>query len=477
MALPHPSKDIFIAAVIASSLTTVAFFAYDTYKRSTTRRQALSRISPSVPRTPNNKTTNRSVGNPIAPQNDSREQKVTPQFDDDLIREFLARNYAFFGSQAMNKVRCASVVIVGCGGVGSWAALMLLRSGVSNIRLIDFDLVSLSSLNRHACAVLADVGIPKVTACKQFFSRVAPWANIDARIELWQDNTQGYELLQGADWVIDAIDNISTKVDLLTHCHRHCIPIFASMGAGAKSDPTRVQISDIAFTQQDPLARSVRRRLRLNGIDQGIPVVYSTEVPSQVKLLPLPEDEFQKGSVHELGALDNFRVRILPVIGPLPSIFGLHIASYIICQLAGKPIPHPLPSKNRWKLYASLTKDLAVREGRLEPDGLQRKLPIDERDVGYIFDDLHSSRSVVPPHSLLAKPVLTRWDVRQPLSLINCVVLSQDDLGRLDAKGGIGDEVEWWGGNEGDENAVIGQVVRAIVRRRQEEAREVLERL
>lgn len=90
------------------------------------------------------------------------------------------------------------------------------------------------------------------------------------------------------------------------------------MGAGAKSDPTRIQISDISYTIYDPLARAVRRRLRLQGVPSGIPVVYSTEVPGDVKLLPLPEEEFQKGDVKELGVFDDFRVRILPVLGKSP---------------------------------------------------------------------------------------------------------------------------------------------------------------
>ena len=139
----------------------------------------------------------------------------------------------------------------------------------------------------------------------------------------------------------DAIDNITTKVDLLKYCHDNGIKVryhmvafysthmdlcafslyfpsakvFSSMGSGAKCDPTRIQISDISFTMYDPLARSVRRRLRLEGVSSGIPVVYSTEVPGEVKLLPLPEEEFQKGNVKELGVFDDFRVRILPVLG------------------------------------------------------------------------------------------------------------------------------------------------------------------
>jgi tRNA threonylcarbamoyladenosine dehydratase len=137
------------------------------------------------------------------------------------------------------------------------------------------------------------------------------------------------------------------------------------MGAGTKCDPTRIQISDISNTVYDPLARSVRRRLRLQGVTSGIPVVYSTEVPGDVKLLPLPEDEFQKGNVKELGAFDDFRVRILPVLGPIPAIFGLHIASYVLCELAGKPISNPLPVKGRKKLYERLYRDLLHREEKL----------------------------------------------------------------------------------------------------------------
>jgi tRNA threonylcarbamoyladenosine dehydratase len=161
-----------------------------------------------------------------------------------------------------------------------------------------------------------------------------------------------------------------------------CWQVFSSMGAGAKCDPTRIQISDISSTIYDPLARSVRRRLRLQGVSSGIPVVYSTEVPGDVKLLPLPEKEFQKGNVKELGVFDDFRVRILPVLGaclstfvsgccsyyartgPLPSLFGLYIATYVICELAKKPILNPLPIKNRRKLYERLLRDFLHRESK-----------------------------------------------------------------------------------------------------------------
>ncbi|KAJ7059297.1 hypothetical protein C8F01DRAFT_1254979 [Mycena amicta] len=155
-----------------------------------------------------------------------------------------------------------------------------------------------------------------------------------------------------------------------------------------RADPSRIQIADISNTVYDPLARAVRRGLPLLGVYSGIPVVYSTEVPGDVKLLPLPEDEFAKGKVEELGVMDDWRVRVLPVLGPLPAVFGLHAATYVLAELAGKPILNPLAVKNRRKVYERRLRDLQAREGRRasgEP-GMVTRLPIDRDDVALIFE-------------------------------------------------------------------------------------------
>ncbi|KAH6910672.1 ubiquitin-protein ligase molybdopterin-converting factor [Coprinopsis sp. MPI-PUGE-AT-0042] len=377
------------------------------------------------------------------------------QYNEELIREHLARNYAFFGDEGMAKVRGGSVVIVGCGGVGSWAAVMLARSGVSKIRLVDFDQVTLSSLNRHATAGMEDVGIPKVACVAKTLKSIANFVDVEPCVDIWRKE-EGGKLLEGYDWVVDAIDNIQTKVDLLKYCYDNGIKVFSSMGAGAKSDPTRIQISDISYTIYDPLARSVRRRLRLLGVPSGIPVVYSTEVPGDVKLLPLPEEEFKKGNVQELSA-------ILPVLGPLPAIFGLNIASYIVCELAGKPISNPLPIKNRKKLYERIYRDLLHREGQVAGAQLNR-LPIDEDDVGFIFEDLHRGRSVMPPFDVPTRPTLVRWDYFKPLTIDNCIVLEFRDA-ETHYKQCFSE-----GKGPGD---VWGDEMRAVVERRAAEAREV----
>ena len=118
---------------------------------------------------------------------------------------------------------------------------MLVRSGIGRIRLIDFDQVTLSSLNRHAVASLEDVGTPKVQCLKKALLAVAPWVNIEIRNTIWELEV-AKELLKGnPSYVVDAIDNIDTKVDLLYFCKTNNIPVISSMGAGCKSDPSRVR--------------------------------------------------------------------------------------------------------------------------------------------------------------------------------------------------------------------------------------------
>ena len=187
------------------------------------------------------------------------------------------------------------------------------------------------------------------------------------------------------------------------------------MGAGTKSDPTRIQIADLSATHYDPLARAVRQRLRAvlsrsfpptpssdpdrdtdsdpdatsppsTVSEYSIPVVYSTEVPSDVGLLPLADAELAKGSVDELAPLRDFRVRILPVLGPLPAIFGLHIATYVLCELAGRPLERPLPVRHRKKLYERMWKDLLHRESRIARKQIKFR-PFSQKSV-LIFREL-----------------------------------------------------------------------------------------
>jgi tRNA threonylcarbamoyladenosine dehydratase len=139
---------------------------------------------------------------PPIPDTDPEPEPESSEYAEELVREQLARNYAFLREDGVSRVRAASVVIVGCGGVGSRAAVMLARSGVGKLRLIDFDYVTLSSLNRHATAALADVGTPKVLCVARALRAIAPFVHVDPRVELWRGDEDGAELFRGADWVI-----------------------------------------------------------------------------------------------------------------------------------------------------------------------------------------------------------------------------------------------------------------------------------
>ncbi|KAF9131031.1 hypothetical protein BGW39_002342 [Mortierella sp. 14UC] len=360
------------------------------------------------------------------------------QMDEELVKEQLARNIAFLGEEGVDKLRKSFVIIVGAGGVGSWAASMLIRSGVGKIRIIDFDQVSLSSLNRHATAVQADVGTPKVTAMKKAFRSIAPWVEVDARVELFQEDC-AEELLSGnPDYVVDAIDNINTKLALLKFCYDNKIPVMSSMGAGAKADPSCVQISDISETFEDPLARAVRRKIKKMGVDRGIEVVYSTEKPHHIKLLPL--DETQAQEADEYAALPDFRSRILPVLGPLPAMFGMSMATFITCKIAGWPM-EPLPIKCREGLYVRVHRELRVRESKLEK-GVET-IALDRRDVGYVIEEVFRGKSAVS--GSMEKIGLCRWRQDKPLSLQNVVVLTKSELDKHTKLTADADLVEIYG--------------------------------
>ncbi|KAF8001513.1 hypothetical protein HF325_004014 [Metschnikowia pulcherrima] len=346
---------------------------------------------------------------------------------EELIREQLARNYAFLSEEGMAAVRGQRIVVIGAGGVGSWVVTMLIRSGVETVRIIDFDQVSLSSLNRHAVANLNDVGTSKVECLRTHLHQIAPWAEIQVRNQLWNVES-GEELIFGGDFkptlVVDCIDNIDTKVDLLAFCHEKKVKVISSGGAACKSDPTRINIADLLKTEEDPLARAVRIRLTKRGIIENIPVVFSAEKPDprKAKLLPLDQAELEKGDVDQLSALQNFRVRILPVLGTMPGMFGLALATHILTTVAGYPTEY-VEGKNRIKVYDGILQSLAGQQSRI--GHLDQRTPIALKDVPYIVEEVFRGKSVVSNYS--TRLTLSRWDAKQQLGFQNIVVMTKDE--------------------------------------------------
>ncbi|KAG6659989.1 hypothetical protein CIPAW_03G074400 [Carya illinoinensis] len=234
---------------------------------------------------------------------------------DEIVSEQLTRNIQFFGLESQQKVTASYVVVIGLGGVGSHAAAMLLRSGVGRLLLVDFDQVSLSSLNRHAVATRADVGIPKAQCLKEHFLSIFPECHVDARVLLYDASSEEEILSGNPDYVLDCIDNIDTKVALLAACVRRGLKVLSATGAGARADPTRIRVADLKESTNDPLSRAVRHRLRKDyGIDGGIPVVFSLEKP-KAKLLPFKGPSGEEENPSDYQIVPGFRVRIIPVLG------------------------------------------------------------------------------------------------------------------------------------------------------------------
>ncbi len=320
---------------------------------------------------------------------------------DPLFTEQLSRNRQFFGNDGQDNIENAFVIVVGLGGVGSHAAHMLARAGVKKLRLIDFDNVTLSSLNRHAVATRKDVGIPKVQACKQHFETFIPKHKCEIEaINRMYTNEASDELLSGnPDFVLDCIDDTDTKSDLIVACKRLKCKFIVSLGAGAKADPTRIHISDISDALADPLGVKIRLLLKqknikmskyssaLGALRDGIPVVYSSEKASR-KLLELTPEQKAKGADH-FGAVDNFRVRIMPVLGTLPAIFGMTMASYVLTSIANQPfVPSSMDTVSKNVSHTHLQ-----RYKKREPKTYRNEVcPLDEKESGYIIGQLWRQR-------------------------------------------------------------------------------------
>ena len=379
------------------------------------------------------------------------------------------------------------MIVVGLGGVGSHCTSALARSGVSKIRLIDFDQVTLSSLNRSAVATLADVGTSKVECVLKRLQAVVPWLKWECFNEVWKED-KAERLLgpwcagkgRNPDYVVDAIDNVDSKVALLEYCHNKNIKVVSSMGAGCKSDPTRVFVGDISASVEDPLSRVTRRRLRAVGISEGIPVVYSTEKPGpgKAQLLPLPEEEFLKGQTNELSVLPDFRVRILPVLGTMPAVFGYTIANFVVLGLTG--YPHESGAgKGRAKMHESILANLQSLEERLVrheggANSLGLKIPVTKDDVGYLIEEVYRGKSVVS--NLPTRLALVRWrapksgfKVEESREGQKSVRLSLIDLVCMTKEEAATHEKEVLKGGRTPEEIYSTDVLQLVERRREEE--------
>jgi len=194
-----------------------------------------------------------------------------------MVEEF-SRTEALLGPQAMQKLKAARVAVFGIGGVGGYAAEALARSGIYKLDLIDKDLVSLSNLNRQIIALHSTVGRPKVEVMKERILDINPQAQVQIYNCFYLPQTAGSFDFSQYDYVVDAVDNVTAKLELISRAKEAGTPIICSMGAGNKLDPTAFEVADISKTSVCPLARVIRQECKKRGIKK-VKVVYSKEPP------------------------------------------------------------------------------------------------------------------------------------------------------------------------------------------------------
>eukprot|EP01129_Flabellula_baltica_P002399 TRINITY_DN1220_c0_g1_i6.p1 TRINITY_DN1220_c0_g1~~TRINITY_DN1220_c0_g1_i6.p1 ORF type:complete len:399 (-),score=100.53 TRINITY_DN1220_c0_g1_i6:31-1227(-) len=318
-------------------------------------------------------------------------------------------------------VKNAFVVVVGLGGVGSAAAHVLLRSGVKKMRLIDPDLVTLSSLNRNALAQRCDVGRSKVSTMKDYFSRIVPETDIEI-VEAFFEIEVADNLLQGKpDYVLDCIDDTKTKLQLLKYCYENEIKVISSFGAGGGIDPTTIKVSDIKQTHTCPLGRVLRKSLAEENITTGIICVYSTE--KNKKKLILHQEDLER--LREQNIQRKVRVGTLPVTMVMPTTFGAVLANTVLHDLAGVQIPFTVDEDSPYLGQAKrMHKSFVAKEVSMGTSKWEAEYSISVSEVFEVLEvfKLESALSGAPAKSIV------RWRKDRPISPMNIIPVTNQEL-------------------------------------------------
>lgn len=195
----------------------------------------------------------------------------------------LSRLELLIGSKKLGKIKNKTVLILGLGGVGGYVVEALARSGVGNLIIVDQDIIDISNINRQIIALHSNIGKSKVEAWQERIKDIMPSCNvtvINDRITV--DNID--LIFEGkVDFAIDACDTVTTKLAFIKYCLEHNIDFVTCLGTGKRMDPTKIEITDLKKTENDPLAKVLRKLTRDNFITGKIPVVYSRELPQKIE--------------------------------------------------------------------------------------------------------------------------------------------------------------------------------------------------
>ncbi|KJR45856.1 CsdL [Desulfosporosinus sp. I2] len=225
-----------------------------------------------------------------------------------------SRTELLIGNTGLEKLRQSTVMIFGIGGVGSYTVEALARAGIGHLILVDYDDICLTNINRQLHALHSTVGMAKIEVMKRRILEINPKAHVETIKKFYTAADADHFLDRELDYVIDAIDTVSSKVNLAKECLQRKVSFISSMGAGNRLTAENYKVTDISKTSGDPLAKAMRKLLRKEGITQGIKVVFSPDLP----LTPISSNENRQ---------------IPGSISFVPSVVGLLIAGEVIRDL------------------------------------------------------------------------------------------------------------------------------------------------
>lgn len=232
------------------------------------------------------------------------------------------RAVLLFKEEGIEKLRNANILVVGLGGVGSFAAEFLARAGVGKMTIVDGDIVDITNINRQLPALHSTVGLPKVDLMATRLLDINPELQLTP-IREFLSPERAYEIVTPEfDYVLDCIDSITPKLNLLIAAKRKKVKAISNMGAGGKFDASKIKVRDISKTTYCPLAKNIRKRLKKEGIQSGIKAVFSTEMPDAESL------KMTDGT--------NFKKSFYGTNSWMPCLFGLYAAQTAVNELLKK---------------------------------------------------------------------------------------------------------------------------------------------
>lgn len=233
------------------------------------------------------------------------------------MHNWLERTELLIKPEGIKKLRKANILLVGLGGVGSFAAEFLVRAGIGNLTIIDGDTVDITNINRQLPALHSTIDKDKIEVISERILDINPNLNLIKINEfLLPERMEDILNSQKFDYVLDCIDSLSPKLALIIACKRKKIKLVSAMGAGGKSDPSKVKVRDISKTNNCFLARQIRKKLKKENIHKGFRCVFSTEIQDECSL------KMTDGS--------NFKKSFYGTISYMPAIFGLYAAAEVI---------------------------------------------------------------------------------------------------------------------------------------------------